>query len=140
MQTRLSGNAFWEILVFLVNALLFAIVGLQLRGILDRLNVTGSLLADAAYVTAAVIVLRIVWVPIFTYVPRLLFRSVREHDPYPPWQAPAVIAWAGNPRRCLARGGARAAGVAGEPRPDRLSDVRSHPGHARRAGPDARRG
>ena len=95
VQTRLSGNAFWEILVFLVNALLFALIGLQLHDILDRLNVTGSLIADAAYVTAAVIVLRIVWVPIFTYVPRFLFRSVRERDPYPPWQAPTVIAWAG---------------------------------------------
>jgi Na+/H+ antiporter len=95
VQTRLSGNAFWEILVFLVNALLFALVGLQLHGILDRLNVTGSLIADAAYVTATVIVLRIIWVPIFTYVPRFLFRRVRERDPYPPWQAPAVISWAG---------------------------------------------
>ena len=95
VQTRLSGNAFWEILVFLVNALLFALVGLQLHGILDRLNVTGSLIADAAYVTAAVIVLRLIWVPIFTYVPRLLIRSVRERDPYPPWQAPAIIGWAG---------------------------------------------
>ena len=31
VETRLSGNAFWEILVFLVNALLFALVGLQLH-------------------------------------------------------------------------------------------------------------
>jgi CPA1 family monovalent cation:H+ antiporter len=95
VETRLSGNAFWEIFVFLVNALLFALVGLQLRGIVDRLSVTGSLVADAAYVTLAVIVIRIVWVPIFTYVPRALFRTIREHDPYPPWQAPAVISWAG---------------------------------------------
>ena len=36
VQTRLSGNSFWEILTFLVNALLFALVGLQLRGSLDR--------------------------------------------------------------------------------------------------------
>jgi monovalent cation/hydrogen antiporter len=93
--TRLSGNAFWEILVFLVNGLLFALVGLQLREILDRLNVTSSLFADAAYVAAAVIVLRLIWVPIFTYVPRLLSRSLRERDPYPPWQAPVIIAWAG---------------------------------------------
>jgi CPA1 family monovalent cation:H+ antiporter len=95
VETRLSGNAFWEILVFLVNALLFALIGFQLHDILDRLNVTGSLIADAAYVTAAVIVLRIVWVPIFTYLPRFLFRRVRERDPYPPWQAPAIIAWGG---------------------------------------------
>ena len=95
MQTRLSGNAFWEMLVFLVNALLFALVGLQLREIVDRLQVTTSLITDAAYVTLAVIVLRIVWVPIFTYLPRFLFRSIRERDPYPPWQFPVVISWAG---------------------------------------------
>jgi monovalent cation/hydrogen antiporter len=95
VETRLSGNAFWEILVYVVNALLFALVGLQLRGIVDRLNVTGSLIADAVYVTVAVIVLRLIWVPIFTYVPRFLFRSVRERDPYPPWKYPTVIAWAG---------------------------------------------
>jgi CPA1 family monovalent cation:H+ antiporter len=95
VDTRLSGNAFWEILVFLVNALLFALVGLQLRSLLDRLDVTGGLLLDALLVVGALIAIRIVWVPIFTYVPRLLFRSIRERDPYPPWQAPIVIAWAG---------------------------------------------
>ena len=95
VQTRLSGNAFWEILVFVVNGLLFALVGLQLRGIVDRLNVTARLIVEAALVTAAVILIRVVWVPIFTYLPRFLFRGVRERDPYPPWQYPAVLSWAG---------------------------------------------
>ena len=95
VQTRLSGNAFWEILVFLVNALLFALVGLQLHAIASRLPITSNLIGEAIVVVVAVVVIRLVWVPIFTYVPRLLFRSVRERDPYPPWQAPAVIAWAG---------------------------------------------
>ena len=137
-ETRLSGNAFWEILVFLVNALLFALVGLQLRGIVDRLDgARRSLLADAAIVHVAVIVTRIVWVPVFTYVPRLLFRSVRERDPYPPWQAPVVISWAG------IRGAVSLAAALAlptdlpEPRPDRLPDVRRDPRHARRAGADA---
>jgi monovalent cation/hydrogen antiporter len=95
VQTRLSGNAFWEILVFLVNALLFALIGVQLHEIVDRLNVTSSLLLEAAAVAAAVIVIRVIWVPVFTYLPRLMLRSVRERDPYPPWQAPVLIAWAG---------------------------------------------
>ena len=95
VETRLSGNSFWEILTFLVNALLFALVGLQLRGITDRLDVTGTLLRDAAIVAVAVVVIRLIFVPIFTYVPRLLFRSIRERDPYPPWQAPVIISWAG---------------------------------------------
>src|SRR4051794_32196687 len=92
VQTRLSGNAFWEIFVFLVNALLFALIGLQLREILDRLNVPGSLLVGAGYVAATVIVLGIVGVPISPYVPRALIRRVGGRAPYPPWQSPAVIA------------------------------------------------
>src|SRR5438093_2366142 len=96
-RTRLSGDAFWEILVFLVNALLFVLVGLQLRPIVTALSGVSTLrLAGyAALVSATVIVVRLVWVPIFTYVPRLLFRSVREHDPYPPWQWPVLLSWAG---------------------------------------------
>ena len=95
VQTRLSGNAFWEILVFVVNALLFALIGLQLHAIAGRLPITATLIAQCAAVVGAVVVVRIVWVPVFTYLPRLLFKFIREHDPYPPWQAPAVISWAG---------------------------------------------
>ncbi len=96
-RTRLSGDAFWEILVFLVNALLFVLVGLQLRRIVDALNGSSNakLVGYAALVSATVMVTRIIWVPIFTYLPRLLFKTIREHDPYPPWQAPVVISWAG---------------------------------------------
>jgi monovalent cation/hydrogen antiporter len=96
-RTRLSGDAFWEILVFLVNALLFVLVGLQLRGIIDSLSGLSSptLTGYALVVCATVIVARIVWVPIFTYVPRWAFRRIRERDPYPPWQWPAIISWAG---------------------------------------------
>ncbi len=95
--TRISGNAFWEILTFLINALLFALVGLQLHGILDRLGgrSTSSLIADAAIVSVVVIVTRILWIPVVAYLPRWLFRSIRERDPYPPWQWPVVISWAG---------------------------------------------
>ena len=95
--TRISGNAFWEIVTFFVNAFLFALVGLQLHGIIDRLSGRSgtSLVADALLVSFVVIVTRIAWVPVFTYVPRMLFRRVRERDPYPPWQAPAIISWAG---------------------------------------------
>ena len=95
VQTRLSGNSFWEILVFLVNALLFALVGLQLHLIAARLPITSTLIGEAVVVVVAVVVIRLLWVPIFTYVPRFLFRSIRERDPYPPWQAPVVIAWGG---------------------------------------------
>lgn len=96
-RTRLSGDAFWEILVFVVNALLFVLVGLQLRRIVDILSgvSTPRLVGYAALVCATVIVVRIVWVPIFAYVPRWMFRSIREKDPYPPWQGVLIISWTG---------------------------------------------
>ena len=97
VQTRLQGQGFWEILTFLLNVLLFGLVGLQLRPILDALSGTGdwSLVGDAAFIVLAVIVLRILWVFPATYLPRRLIRRVREHDPSPPWKYPAFIAWNG---------------------------------------------
>jgi Na+/H+ antiporter len=96
-RTRLTGDAFWEILVFLVNALVFGLVGLQLRSIVDALSgiTTTRLAGYALLVCTTVMVARIVLVPVFTYLPRWAFRSIREHDPYPPWQYPAVISWTG---------------------------------------------
>src|SRR5262249_53965869 len=81
----------------LVNALLFGLVGLQLRSIVDALSgiSTARLLVDSLVVSGAVIVVRIVSLPIFTYVPRWASRRIREADPYPPWQYPVLISWAG---------------------------------------------
>src|SRR5919198_168918 len=97
VQTRLQGDAVWSILVFLLNALLFVLVGLQLRPILDGLSgrSTSSLVGDAVVVSGAVIVTRLVWGYPITYVPRFLFRRIRERDPYPPWQYPTLLGWAG---------------------------------------------
>src|SRR5262249_38209855 len=52
VQTRLQGEGVWVILVFLLNALLFGLVGLQLRPILDALSGTSTfeLLRDALVV------------------------------------------------------------------------------------------
>jgi monovalent cation/hydrogen antiporter len=97
VQTRLQGDAVWSILTFLLNALLFGLVGLQLRPILDSLSghSAGTLIADGAIVSAAVILTRLAWIYPATYLPRLLSRSLRERDPYPPWQVPTLIGWTG---------------------------------------------
>ena len=97
VQTRLQGQAFWEILTFLLNVLLFGLVGLQLRPIIDALSGSGdwALLGEAVVIVVAVIVLRILWVFPATYLPRRLIPRVRDHDPSPPWRHPAFIAWNG---------------------------------------------
>src|SRR6185437_12145920 len=97
VQTRLQGEGFWEVLTFLLNVLLFGLVGLQLRPVLDGLSGHGgwSLVGDAALIVLAVIVLRIVWVFPATYLPRWVVPGLSERDPSPPLRYPAFIAWNG---------------------------------------------
>jgi CPA1 family monovalent cation:H+ antiporter len=97
VQTRLTGQGFWEVLTFLLNVLLFGLVGLQLRPILDSMTGGGgwSLAWEAAVIVLAVIAVRIVWLFPATYVPRWLSPGLRRRDPSPPWNYPAFIAWNG---------------------------------------------
>jgi CPA1 family monovalent cation:H+ antiporter len=67
-RLRIPSYAVWEVMVFVLNVLAFILVGLQLKPILARLG--GPELLDytltAAAVTAAVIVVRFVWVGGYT--------------------------------------------------------------------------
>jgi CPA1 family monovalent cation:H+ antiporter len=95
-QTRLQGQAVWEIVFLLLNGLLFALVGLQLPNILDSLSgrSTVELLGYAAIVSGVVIGARIAWL-LGTYIVALLSSRVRADDPAPSWQAKTVVAWSG---------------------------------------------
>jgi CPA1 family monovalent cation:H+ antiporter len=94
-QMRLQGTAVWEILFFLLNGLLFALIGLQLPAIIDALSGTspGTLVYYAVIVTAAVMGARFVWIFATTYVPRLLPRA-RER-PAPSWKEATILTWSG---------------------------------------------
>src|SRR3954471_19597825 len=96
VQTRLQGQAVWEIVFLLLNGLLFALVGLQLPTILDAISgrSTIELIGYAAIVSAVVVGARIAWL-LATYVLSRLNWRMRMDDPAPSWQAKAVIAWSG---------------------------------------------
>jgi Na+/H+ antiporter len=74
--TRLLAFSFWEIVVYLLNAVLFILVGLQLRPILDQVSgrSAATLLGLAALVSAVVIAARIAWVFTVPYLVRALDR------------------------------------------------------------------
>jgi CPA1 family monovalent cation:H+ antiporter len=79
-QTRLESYAVWEILVFLLNATLFILIGLQLPVIMDGLDGknTWELLGDALVITAAVIVVRFVWIFTLTFLIRAIDRRPQQ--------------------------------------------------------------
>lgn len=95
--TRIQLFAIWEVLQFLLNAFLFLLIGLQLPGVLDQLDgrSAGELAWHGALISAVVIVVRLAWVYLFTYLPRRLSPRIRERDPLPPWRNTTLVAWSG---------------------------------------------
>ncbi len=91
--TRLQMYAVWETLIFLLNGLVFILMGLQLPAILAVLNSTIvphshiPLAWHAVLISLTVILVRLVWVFLQALLPRLISHRLRERDPYPggPW-------------------------------------------------------
>jgi Na+/H+ antiporter len=98
---RLQAYAVWETLIFLLNGLVFVLIGLQLPGILAILNTTIArrspilLVWFAILVSLTVILVRLVWVFPQAILPRLLSRRLRERDPFPGWRTVVLIGWTG---------------------------------------------
>jgi monovalent cation/hydrogen antiporter len=97
-RTRLQAFSVWEALPFLLNSVLFILVGLQLPNVLESISgeysVT-SVLLYATLVILAVIGTRLLWTFPAAYLPRYLSRRLREREAYPPWRHTAVVAYTG---------------------------------------------
>jgi Na+/H+ antiporter len=90
-QVRLQGVAVWEIVQYLLNALLFVLIGLQLPVVIDALSgfSTGTLLWYAALVSGTVIALRFAWVFAVLHAPKWLARRMSN------WRGAVFLSWAG---------------------------------------------
>ncbi|RKS71350.1 CPA1 family monovalent cation:H+ antiporter [Motilibacter peucedani] len=95
-QSRLQQAGIWSTIEFILQGVVFALVGLQLKSVVQGLedDDLGHALLVSLAVSAAVVVSRPLWIFPATYLPRRI-PSVRRHDPPPEWKVPAVISWAG---------------------------------------------
>ncbi len=96
-RVRLEATAVWDTVVFVLNALVFVLIGLQLRSIVKGLGAwPRTAVVDAVFaVIATTIAVRIVWMFPGARLPRLLFPAYRKKSPMPPWQWITVAGWAG---------------------------------------------
>ncbi len=96
-RLRLQAWPVWEMIVFLLNGLIFILIGLQLPEVMKNLagEPKSTLLWHAAVVCAAVILIRILWVFPGTYLPRWVSPMIRKCDPAPNWRWVAIVAWTG---------------------------------------------
>jgi CPA1 family monovalent cation:H+ antiporter len=93
--SRIQEAAVWRASDTVLESVVFALIGLQLTTVLAQVGEVGPLLVAGAVVTLAAVVARVVWVFPATYLPRALFRGIREREPHPRWQVPAVVSWVG---------------------------------------------
>ncbi|HEX3533352.1 MAG TPA: Na+/H+ antiporter [Gemmatimonadaceae bacterium] len=88
----------WTVVTFMLESLVFILVGLELPYVARALNrfPLSTLLREAALVSLCVVLVRLIWVMPSTYVFRRLGRWFR-HDkaPLPPWRSVLFIGWSG---------------------------------------------
>ena len=94
--SRLRGYAFWEVLVFLLNAVLFILVGLQLPTILgEQEHSAAELVGLGLLVSAVVIGARMLWIITTPFVIRALDRRESQRARRTTWRFRLLGAWSG---------------------------------------------
>lgn len=96
-NSRLQTQSVWSTVVFLLNGVVFILIGLQLPGIVAGLG--GYSLSDAIWyavvISLVTIVVRLIWVFPSAYLPRILSKRIREREQRPGWKGVFVVAWSG---------------------------------------------
>jgi Na+/H+ antiporter len=96
-STRIQALSFWEVLVFVLEALLFILVGQQLPNIVGGLSEYsfGQVLFYATLVYAAVLGARFAWFFSIPYLHPVFDRLLRHRYLRAPWQERLVMSWSG---------------------------------------------
>lgn len=97
-RTRLEMAAFWRMLVYLLNGIVFVFIGLELPQVthgLSQHTAWSRLFFQAGAVSLVVIVLRLLWMFPAAYLPRFFSPALRKRDPYPDWRHIVILGWSG---------------------------------------------
>ncbi len=96
-SSRLQVKGVWDTLVFMLNGIVFILIGLQLPDIIHGLEgySVGQAIGYALLISLLTIVIRIVWVFPGAYVPRLLSKRIRTRESNPGWKPIFIVGWSG---------------------------------------------
>jgi len=96
-QTRIQTFSMWETVTFVLEGLVFILIGLELPLVLAALreHSIGWLTAVALAVAGTAIVVRMLWVFPGAYLPPLLLRRLGRPETLPPWNGVTFVGWAG---------------------------------------------
>jgi Na+/H+ antiporter len=96
-SSRIQALAFWGVLIFVLEALLFILVGQQLPSILGSLGEysLAQVLLYAVLIYAAVLAARFAWFFSTPYLHPVFDRLLRTRYLRAPWQERLVMSWSG---------------------------------------------
>ena len=96
-EMRIMARSLWNILVFVLNSLVFILIGIQMSEVMERLahHSTGKLLIFGAVISAVAIAIRFAWVFPAAYLPRGLSGRLHEQAPKPRQRELTLISWCG---------------------------------------------
>lgn len=96
-SSRIQTQNVWATIIFILNGLIFILIGLELPVIIHGLN-GYSLEEGIKYgiiISIITILIRFVWVYPAAFLPRFFFKKIREKEPNPGWKGPFIIGMAG---------------------------------------------
>ena len=123
-ETRIIARSVWNLLVFLLNSLVFMLIGLQLSEVTGRLasEPAVELIVAGVLISTVAILVRFAWIYPATWLPRLAGARYRANNPAPPEAELFIMSWCGM-RGIVSLAAALALPVAipatGEPFPER---------------------
>ncbi|HEY8067515.1 MAG TPA: Na+/H+ antiporter [Burkholderiales bacterium] len=96
-EMRILARSVWNILVFMMNSLIFMLIGMALSGVMSRLTGYSAwqLAGDACWVTLVAVAVRFAWVYPATFVPRWLSRRLRAAEAAPQRGEVFIMSWCG---------------------------------------------
>ncbi len=96
-SSRIQTTNVWSTIIFILNGIVFILIGLELPTIVDGLD-DSSLDQGIKYgliISAITIVIRFIWVYPIAHIPRFLSKKIRDREPSPGWKGPLITSWAG---------------------------------------------
>jgi CPA1 family monovalent cation:H+ antiporter len=96
---RMRGTAFWQVIIFLLEALVFILIGLSLRGVIARSggadDALMTLAPAVAAVLGAVVLSRFVWVFATEFFNASWQRLTGHRNVTLDWRTATITSWAG---------------------------------------------
>lgn len=95
--TRLQATGVWTTIVFVLNALVFILIGLELPVIVNGLEgySIGEAILYGLVISVVAIIIRMLWCFLLVYFPKWIRYTVRLDRVNPMWKVPFIIGWAG---------------------------------------------